>query len=233
MRCLFIRNKALCVHGWARLPDLPLVVDLDGSFVSQEIPLQALKVCAAQCMRGKESCASLIRLLVYNSVKQKEVLLAMYVRYHDPGTLPTHPLVVDCVKHWIQCKRSVYLATGTPLSYVQHLLTEHADFRYFPRSHVFGSFSAPCPAFDFCFRYPELQGVNLVGDKKANVLLAHFPQGFIYLGNSQQDLAVWNKAHTGIFVGSFLKYCVFSWKQRLQGKRFPIHVCVCKKAGSL
>jgi hypothetical protein len=39
---------------------------------------------------------------------------------------------------------------------------------------------------------------NLVGKKKANLLRNRFPHGFIYFGNSAQDIQVWKKA---VFIG--------------------------------
>lgn len=172
------------------LPSLPLVVDLDGTLTPWELHWTGTKNMLFQA--PWYAVKALVSFLTGGRVAYKQVV--MQERWLPYKSIPLNEEVVKLISHWQQEGRPVCLATGSPATYATGLAAHLG---------CFDSIIASTP------------GQNTVAARKAQRLDALYgKKGYIYIGNSRQDIPVWNASAAGLCVGTPAHY------QRL--KRFFI-----------
>ena len=179
-------------------PDIPLVVDLDGTLVCDELPMQAFK----NYLRPIPSMLQFRSLLAMSPLERKSFLMSHYVQHHPAHTLSLHPMVLRLMDLFINMQKEVYLATGNMLWFALKLVQEHPQLQgKVPTKNIFASFSKKCPAYVHTHPYVAAHGHlvdhNLVSSSKASLLKQVLRSGFIYVGNSMQDLPVWRASFYG------------------------------------
>ncbi len=163
------------------LPSFPLVFDLDGTFVKEE---------SAEFFFHKTLTEApwklfpiLINALFANGNLRVRVKREL-IRQFPNGTslLTAREPLIRLAKVWSSTKHlDVCLATGAPAELAKKILEIY-------------------PLFD---RAMGSQKTNLIREAKARALCNLYgPKKFIYIGNSAQDIPVWEKAAVGVFVGT-------------------------------
>ncbi|MCU4653397.1 UbiA family prenyltransferase [Roseibacterium sp. SDUM158016] len=175
-------TPALSAHDdGAILPDaarsgLVLAVDLDGTLLRSDMLHETMWAALATRSRLFLQSAGALR----NGKAALKAALADRVTI-DPRTLPYDKRVLDLIKAWRADGGEVALVTATDVRLAEAVADHLGLF-----DMVHGS-------------TPEQ---NLKGADKAALLVAEYgPRGFIYVGDSRADLAVWDKAAGAITVG--------------------------------
>lgn len=157
---------------------LPLCVDLDGTLIACDTTFAALRVfIRRQYWQTPRLLLWLLRGRAY--LKQQ---LALRVTL-DVARLPYNDAVLQLIKACKAQGNPVYLVTASDAQIAQRIT-----------AHLAGLFTA-CYASD---------GVrNLRHRAKAEHLCKTFGvRRFVYVGNSRDDLAVWQQAHSAIIVSN-------------------------------
>ena len=153
----------------------PLVVDLDGTLLRSDLLLET----GLAFVRHRPFKA--LRLFKW-LVKGKAALKANLARAVDIDVtvLPYHPAVLDLVNSARKSGRKVVLATASHISLAERI-AEHLGI------------------FDQVLASDEK--VNLSSHRKRDLLVEHFGvKGFDYVGNSSDDLSVWEVARDAYVV---------------------------------
>ena len=152
--------------------NLPLVVDVDGSLLKTDMLLESFWAALG---RHPVLCLKAVFTLFGNRAKLKAQLAALAAL--NTALLPRQPEVEKLMK---MARGDVILASGSDVTLVKTLSGQLGL-----KSDAMGS-----------------DGVmNLTGEAKAKVLVARYGQGgFIYIGDSEKDIPVWQVAAGG--------YCV-------------------------
>jgi phosphoserine phosphatase len=148
----------------------PIAVDLDGTLIREESPAFLLG-----CLFRKNPFKALKALPIFltqGSVALKEFLAAASDVF--PKSWTWNEALLTHLKTLKDNGHSLILITGAPQDFAKAMTTSLGLF-----DAIWGS----------------SQGCNLVGSAKSRKLCHHFgKQGFIYIGNSLQDIPVWKNA---------------------------------------
>jgi 4-hydroxybenzoate polyprenyltransferase/phosphoserine phosphatase len=158
--------------------DLPvLAVDLDGTLLRSDMLHETL--WGALAVRSRVLGDAILSL--FRGRAALKAMLADNVTI-DPATLPYDDRILDRIKAWRAKGGHVVLVTATDV----RLARKVAD-------HL-GVFDAV---------HGSTADRNLKGAEKAALLMAEYgSRGFVYVGDSRSDLAVWDKAAEAITVGA-------------------------------
>jgi 4-hydroxybenzoate polyprenyltransferase/phosphoserine phosphatase len=164
-------------HSTASLDgDLPLIVDLDGTFLRTDTLYELFAVGLA--VSPLQTIAALFQLV--HGIAAFKQRLAANVRL-DIDTLPIRADFLAYLEGEAARGREIHLATA-------------ADF------NLASAIAARFPIFKTV--NGTAQGINLKAEHKAKRLRDLFPGGFAYAGNSTADLAVWKGAKAAIVVSA-------------------------------
>jgi uncharacterized membrane protein YbhN (UPF0104 family)/phosphoserine phosphatase len=168
-----LRTKAAGAPPAEHAPDVPLVVDLDGTLFPVTTRSLMVGRLAARSPRGLRAYARLQR-----RGRQVSKLHLWETAGLDVGRAPVRRVVLRWLEAEQRAGRDIYLASGAPDAVVAAVRAHHPIFR------------------DGWGTTPER---HLVGPVKAALLVEQFgPQGFDYVGDSYEDLAVWEVARRAI-----------------------------------
>jgi 4-hydroxybenzoate polyprenyltransferase/phosphoserine phosphatase len=151
------------------------VVDLDGTLVRTDTLLETIVAAAGRC--PWQAVLALCAVpLGRQYLKQRMAAIAGL----DVARLPYRGELVDLLGHYREAGRHLHLVTAAD----QSLATAVAR-------HL--------ALFDDAVGSSPQQ--NLKGPAKARFLAQRFPEGFVYVGDSKADLAVWRVAAGAVLVG--------------------------------
>ena len=156
---------------------LPLCVDLDGTLIANDTTWAAVRLFVRRHVwQVPLLLAWRLRGLAY--LKQQ---LAVRVQL-DVTSLPYNHTVLKLIEEYKKQGHPTYLVTATDVQVAQRVCT-HLDL--------------------FTGHYASDGTCNLRHRAKATMLCQVFGAGnFIYVGNSRDDLAVWQRAHSAIVVSN-------------------------------
>ena len=157
--------------------DLPLVLDLDGTLVLNDLTHELI-AGAALLTPLRFPSQGLLGLRGDKPDMKRRMLGALGHRF-DPAHLPYNPAVLVLARAHKARGGRVYLCSGSHESLV-HAIVEHL------------------PELDG--GWGTRDGYNMTSSRKAAFLQSEFPDGFVYAGNSTQDLKVWAAAEIGLAV---------------------------------
>ena len=158
-------------------PDLPLVLDLDGTLVLNDLTHEL--IAGAALLTPLRFPFQGLLGLRGDKPEMKRRMLARLGHRFDPAHLPYNPAVLSIARRHKKRGGSVYLCSGSHEDLV-HAIVEHL------------------PELDGGWGTRE--GYNMTSSRKAAFLSGEFPDGFIYTGNSTQDLKVWAASEIGLAV---------------------------------
>ena len=153
----------------------PLVVDLDCTLIHTDI----LHESAIRLLKNKPHFVLVIPFWLFRG---KALLKQKLVSYVNVGiiSLPFNQELIDWLQSQKALGRKLVLCTATDLS-IAKMIADHLKL------------------FDEVIASKGIQ--NLAGRNKANALEAKYGEnGFDYVGNSSEDLLVWEKSKKGIVV---------------------------------
>jgi 4-hydroxybenzoate polyprenyltransferase/phosphoserine phosphatase len=156
--------------------DRPLCVDLDGTLIKTDMLYEAVVLLVRQNPLN-------VLLLVFWLFKGKAFLKARIAEKVMPSAdkLPYNQAVLDWLNDQKERGRSLILATASHKSYAT-AVAKHLG--------LFEQVEASC------------ETTNLSSTRKADRLIESFGEGgFDYVGNSKDDVKVWDKARTAFIVG--------------------------------
>jgi 4-hydroxybenzoate polyprenyltransferase/phosphoserine phosphatase len=155
----------------------PLVVDLDGTLIYSDM----LHESAIRVLRDKPLKLLWIPVLLLKGKAKLKAYLAEQTTF-DPSTLPYNQDLILWIKSQKEGGRKIILCTASHQS-IANPIAEHLGI------------------FDQVIATDS--DSNIAGKNKANTLVAQFGEcGFDYAGNSQADIAVWEKSAQGITVNA-------------------------------
>jgi 4-hydroxybenzoate polyprenyltransferase len=155
---------------------LPLVVDLDGTLIATD----ALHESALFFVKRRGIAAWRIPFWTLSGRAVVKNRLAEVVTQEDVTVFPANDEIVALAERESVRGREIMLATAADFS-----IAEKIQRRFPFIKDVIAS----------------VDGRNLKGAAKAEEVVARFPGGFIYAGDSSSDLHVWSKASAAIFAG--------------------------------
>jgi 4-hydroxybenzoate polyprenyltransferase len=148
----------------------PLIVDLDGSLLRTD----SLHESVAAALVRPSVLATAVGCLARSGKAALKRHLASKAPI-DVALLPVNEDVLAFIESQRLSGRPVYLATGADASVAEQVLSRFPSFE--------GAFSSD-------------GRINLTGERKAELLVREFGrEGFDYVGNSREDLAVWKHAN--------------------------------------
>ena len=156
--------------------DLPLIVDLDGTFLKTDTLYELFAMGLA--VSPLRTIGALFQI-THGIAAFKQHLSASVGL--DIETLPVRAELLAYLESEAATGREIHLATAADLSVASAIATRFPIFKT-----VNGT----------------AQGINLKGANKARRLLERFPDGFAYAGNSTADLPVWKDAKAAIVVSA-------------------------------
>ncbi|MGA2248051.1 MAG: apolipoprotein N-acyltransferase [Verrucomicrobiota bacterium] len=161
----------------ADTPNVPLVVDLDGTIIRTDLMWESL----ALLLRRNPLCIFQIPFWWSRGRARLKQQLSARVRV-DAASLPYHARFLDWVRKEKTSGRKVIMATASDRRMVQ-------------------------PVVDYLGLFDEVLAsdgkTNLRREHKRQTLVQKFGErGFDYAGNSEDDLAVWRSARTAIVVNA-------------------------------
>ena len=157
--------------------DLPLVLDLDGTLVLNDLTHELIAGAALLTPLRFPSQGWLG--LRGDKPEMKRRMLERLGHRFDPAHLPYNPTVLSIARAHDAKGGRVYLCSGSHEDLV-HAIVDHL------------------PELDGGWGTRE--GYNMTSSRKAAFLTGEFPDGFIYAGNSTQDLKVWAASEIGLAV---------------------------------
>lgn len=150
----------------------PLCIDLDGTLITSDTTWHAFCLY----IKNKPWNAGIVLIWLLRGRAFLKKKLAQYINL-DPISFTYCPEVLSLIKTYKKKGHFIYLATATDEAFA----TQFASY--------VGGFDAVFASDGHC---------NLRAQKKAETLAQHCgDQNFIYIGNSWDDLKVWDKALKG------------------------------------
>jgi hypothetical protein len=164
---------------------VPLVLDLDGTLHKGDV----FRMGLAHLAKRGQWCALRKILLVWQRSGKATAKLTWQTVALKQGWNPPIRWIIPVVQ-WAQAEaasgRPVLVCTGTPQTVAEQLIRA--------ASHPWQVIGTTQPA------------INLVAQHKAAALVARFGEkGFVYAGNSKDDLAVWQCAQASVVVRASAK----------------------------
>lgn len=153
---------------------LPLVVDLDGTLLKVDTLYE--RFVSGLFTKPIDTLLSLFELR--NGIAAFKYRLAELTRL-DFDLLPVREDVLTYLQQEAASGREIHLATATDQTTANGIAERFPIFRSVQGSD---------------------QDHNLKGPNKAKRLKAQFPDGFVYMGDSRADIAVWQSASSAIIV---------------------------------
>lgn len=155
---------------------IPLVVDLDGTLLSTDTLHESLLLF----LKRRPAAAWRIPGWAISGRAVAKDQLADVVTDEDVATFPAREALVTLAEKEAARGRKIVLATAADSSIAEKIRARFSFIQEVVASSA---------------------GHNLKGAAKAEALGALFPDGFIYAGDSADDLHVWNRATAAIFAG--------------------------------
>lgn len=160
----------------ARSVELAICVDLDGTLVNGDTTLMAVR----RYLHGNYHRT--FRLLAWltrgRAYLKRQLFTEITLAVDD---LPYNRQVIDLLRSYRSAGRDIYLVTASDASIAQLVVEHFADL--------------------FVGYYASDGVTNLRQRAKAELLIKVFGKGgFVYFGNSHDDLAVWRYAAEGVIV---------------------------------
>ncbi|MEO1313402.1 MAG: UbiA family prenyltransferase [Pseudomonadota bacterium] len=153
--------------------DVPLIVDLDGTYIKTDMLLETFWKGLGAAPIGTVRTA-FTHLTDRPKLKARLAEIAPVT----PETLPVDPEVAEMIDAARQAGREVYLVSGSTESIVQGVAASHPVF-----TSAHGS----------------SEDLNLTKTNKRDYLVERFGEkGFDYIGDSSADLPVWQAARTAL-----------------------------------
>lgn len=156
------------------VPAQVLVVDLDGTLIRTDMLYETFW---AALSRHRLNSVAVLRSLIKGRAALKRTLEGLGSL--DVAALPYNENVLDYVQRWRDQGGRTALVSATDHRLVERI-AEHVGL--------------------FDEAYGSDGTVNLKGPRKAAFLSARFPGGFVYMGDSHSDYAVWDKATQAVTV---------------------------------
>ncbi len=154
---------------------LPICVDLDGTLVRTD----TLVECALSFLRQQPARIFLLVIWLLKGKAYLKEQLALHSEL-DTRVLPIREQLLSYLETEKAAGREIFLATAANLRLAQRVVSELPIF-----SGLFASDGS----------------TNLSGKTKLQTLTGHFGErGFIYVGNSRADLAVWRRCGGAVIV---------------------------------
>lgn len=176
--------------------DLPLAVDLDGTLIRAD-------VFTRQLMRFFLTAPwSAPVLLLWFTQGRAYVKMRLAKYAPDPATLPYDERVLAWLREERARGRTIALASASDRSAVEAVAAHVGVF-----DRVFASDGR----------------INLKSRRKAAALAEAYPAGFVYAGNENADLKVWQAAAAAVLVN-----CAASLERRAR-RRFLVERCFARK----
>lgn len=155
---------------------LPLVVDLDGTFLQVDSLFEAF--AAGLFTNTFRSLLALLELRHGIAAFKQRLTRAAEP---DVDSFPVREELLAYLEQEALSGREIHLATAADRVIALQVVSRFSLFR-----SVHGT-----------------EGdINLKGQNKANRLLQHFPGGFVYAGDSKADMPVWRAARAAVVVSS-------------------------------
>jgi 4-hydroxybenzoate polyprenyltransferase/phosphoserine phosphatase len=159
-----------------KLPNIPLAVDLDGTLIKTDLLYESFL-----CFIKKDffSAITILKFIFLSKKAELKRNIAQNVTI-DVTTLPYDYNVIDYIKREKSTGRKIVLATASHSIYAEKIAA-HLQF------------------FDQVLATEN--DLNLSAKNKANKLVELYGEkGFDYIGNSMDDIPVWEKCHKAIIV---------------------------------
>lgn len=154
---------------------LPICVDLDGTLIHDDVTIRALRIF----VRQNWFHIFLVFVWFLHGRAYLKYQLAKRVRL-DPRELHYNDNFLQYIRDKKQAGYKVFLATACNMEYAR-IVADYLEI------------------FDDVFASDKV--VNLRAEEKANALMSKFGNfGFIYAGNSKDDVAVWKHSAESILV---------------------------------
>lgn len=150
----------------------PLILDVDGTMLKSDLTHEMI---LAAVMRDPRKAPHYARVGKADKPQMKQEMVARIGDTLDMSVAPLEPKIVALAETTVEDGREVYLCSGSEQSLVDRL-GARLDFI----TESFGT----SPTY------------NMTSENKAAFLRDRFPDGFDYAGNSTQDFAVWEAAHS-------------------------------------
>lgn len=157
--------------------NIPIVVDLDGTLILTDMGRASLKKFF---FRHPHKWLILPLWLIRGRAHTKARLAELI--HIEPEDLLYNDTVIDYIKHYKAKGHRILLATGANMKYAQ-AIADHVG--------LFDEVLASCDAINNISRNKAERLVKMFGEK-----------GYVYLGNSSQDLAVWQHAFHAVAVNT-------------------------------
>lgn len=155
---------------------LPLVVDLDGTFLKVDSLFEIF--AAGLSARPRRTLLALFELR--NGIPAVKQRLTSVVE-PDVDSFPVREELLAYLEQEAQAGREIHLATAADQVIALRVAKRFPLFKTINGTHG---------------------DLNLKGQNKADRLLQQFPDGFVYAGDSTADLPVWRSAKAAIVVSS-------------------------------
>lgn len=164
-------------HTVGVVDSVPLVVDLDGTFLRTDLLFEAV------VMLFKKNPLYLFLVFFWalqgKCILKQNIFSRVEIHY---GLLPVHHELIAFLHQELERGRKLVLATASPQEAAERVAELYPLF-----SEIFGS----------------RDGINLKGSAKAELLLGQYGQGqFDYIGNDRSDLAIFSQARNAYLVNA-------------------------------
>lgn len=157
-------------------PKLPLILDLDGTLTPADTTHELL---VYTLIRNPLLIFKLVKIALNSKAKMKDTMQRLFPDAVVGDSLPLNSIVVNFAKAHKASGGQVYLCSGAHKDIVDSVVQNN--------SWLDGGWGSQ-------------EDLNLTSNRKAKFLEVKFPNGFSYVGNSTQDLAVWEKSVSGFAV---------------------------------
>jgi 4-hydroxybenzoate polyprenyltransferase len=154
-------------------PMKPLIVDLDGTLIRSDMTHELFVLCLRWAPHMLFYAAY---LLLTDRPRAKRWMTERFGHHIDPAFLPYEAAATGMIERHRDGGGEVWLVSGSDHELVGRI-AEHVG--------LFSRFEGTRP------------GTNLTSGNKAAFLTETLPDGFLYAGNSSQDIAVWQKSYGG------------------------------------
>ncbi len=157
--------------------NIPLILDLDGTLLKSDFLYETLFQYVKQ--NPFRFFKAVGWLISGGKVLLKEKL-EKNVNY-DVALFPANEKLVQLAQYESKRGRKIHLATASNINFAKKIAKR----------------------FDFISNiHASDDKINLKGANKAKELEKNYPQGFIYAGDSEADIAIWQKARALVIVGA-------------------------------
>ncbi len=157
--------------------NIPLVLDLDDCLIKTDFLYESF---FAYIRQNPFRIFRIFSWLMRGGKGYLKSQLEKNINY-DVNLYPENEQLIKLAENEYKRGRKIHLATAANINFAKKIA------KYF-------AFISDVHASD--------EKINLKGKKKAERLSKHYPNGFIYAGDSKADLAVWQKAKAIITVGA-------------------------------